>query len=161
VVELQVDEGALIRRIESRIKETLERGEALRKDDDPEVLKTRLDAYRRQTAPLIEYYREKGQLRAVDGMRPIDEVTAAINWIFSKPSTKPASLRKTQGKAALPWLRPSPRSKPNPHRKRPSPPPRPDGPKAPGNRPPARRPKAVRRRQNGRRDGVNSVIRMG
>ena len=57
------DEGALIRRIESRIKETLERGEALRKDDDPQVLKTRLDAYRRQTAPLIEYYREKGLIK--------------------------------------------------------------------------------------------------
>src|SRR6476661_711004 len=114
VVELQVDEGALIRRIESRIKETLERGEALRKDDDPEVLKTRLDAYRRQTAPLIEYYREKGQLRAVDGMRPIDEVTAAINWIFSKPSTKPASPRKTQGKAAIPVAAAKPKVKAKP-----------------------------------------------
>jgi len=91
VVELKVDEGQLIRRIESRIKETLARGEPLRKDDDPEVLKTRLDAYRRQTAPLIYYYREKGLLRAVDGMAPIDEVTAAINWIFQKPSTKTAS----------------------------------------------------------------------
>jgi len=102
VVELRVDEGALIRRIESRIKETLERGEPLRKDDDPEVLKTRLDAYRRQTAPLIDHYREKGLLRVVDGMRPIDEVTAAINWIFSRPSTKPASPRKTQVKTAKP-----------------------------------------------------------
>src|SRR5436309_9350862 len=98
VVELQVDEGALIRRIESRVKETLERGEPLRKDDDPEVLKTRLHAYRRQTAPLIDHYREKGLLRAVDGMRPIDEVTAAINWIFSKPLAKPASRQKIQGK---------------------------------------------------------------
>jgi hypothetical protein len=67
VVELKVDEGSLIKRIESRIKETLARGEALRKDDDPEVLKTRLEAYRRQTAPLIEYYRDKGLLRAVEG----------------------------------------------------------------------------------------------
>lgn len=100
VVELKVDEGALVRRIESRIKETLARGEPLRKDDDPEVLKTRLDAYRRQTAPLIDYYREKGVLRAVDGMAPIDEVTAAVNWIFSKPSAKPASAQKTQPKAA-------------------------------------------------------------
>src|SRR2546421_8808726 len=96
VVELKVDEGALIRRIESRIKETLERGEPLRKDDDPDVLKTRLDAYRRQTAPLIDYYRDKGLLRAVDGMAPIDDVTAAINWIFSKPSTKSASHQKTK-----------------------------------------------------------------
>ncbi len=97
VVELKVDEGQLIRRIESRIKETLARGEPLRKDDDPEVLKTRLDAYRRQTAPLIHHYREKNLIRAVDGMAPMDEVTAAINWIFAKP--KP---QKTSTKAATP-----------------------------------------------------------
>jgi adenylate kinase len=109
VVELKVDEGALIRRIESRIKETLARGEPLRKDDDAEVLKTRLEAYRRQTAPLIEYYRDKGLLRAVDGMAPVDDVTAAINWIFATPakkpekaSTKAASPQKSQEKPAKP-----------------------------------------------------------
>src|SRR6478672_2360130 len=101
VVELKVDEGQLLRRIESRIRETLARGEPLRKDDDPEVLKTRLDAYRRQTAPLTDYYREKGMLRAVDGMAPIDEVTAAIDWIFRKPSAKPASPQKKQAKTAV------------------------------------------------------------
>jgi len=106
VVELKVDEGILIKRIESRIKETLARGEALRKDDDPEVLKTRLEAYRRQTAPLIQYYRDKGLLRAVDGMAPIDEVTAAINWIFApsktakRTSTKAASSQKSLKKPA-------------------------------------------------------------
>ena len=104
VVELKVDEGQLIRRIESRIKETLARGEPLRKDDDPEVLKTRLDAYRRQTAPLIHHYREKNLIRAVDGMAPMDEVTAAINWIFAKPkpqktSTKSATSQKTKQKS--------------------------------------------------------------
>jgi adenylate kinase len=100
VVELRVDEGILIRRIESRIAETRARGEPLRKDDDPEVLKTRLDAYRRQTAPLIEHYRDKGVLRAVDGMAPIDEVTAAIDRIFRKSPAKPASPRKTKAKPA-------------------------------------------------------------
>jgi adenylate kinase len=104
VVELKVDEGQLIRRIESRIKETLARGQPLRKDDDPEILKTRLDAYRRQTAPLIHHYREKNLIRAVDGMAPMDEVTAAINWIFAKPkpqktSTKPATSQKTKEKS--------------------------------------------------------------
>jgi len=107
VVELKVDEAALIRRIESRIKETLARGAPLRKDDDPEVLKTRLEAYRRQTAPLTDHYREKGMLRAVDGMAPIDEVTAAINWIFSKPSAKPASAQKTQPKGAKSTAKPA------------------------------------------------------
>ena len=118
VVELKVDEGALIRRIESRIKETLARGEPLRKDDDPEVLKTRLEAYRRQTAPLIEYYRDKGLLRAVDGMAPVDEVTAAINWIFATPakkpekaSTKSASQQKSQEKPAKSAARSKPATK--------------------------------------------------
>jgi adenylate kinase len=104
VVELKVDEGQLVRRIESRIKETLARGQPLRKDDDPEVLKTRLEAYRRQTAPLIHHYREKNLIRAVDGMAPMDEVTAAINWIFAKPkpqktSTKSATSQKTKQKS--------------------------------------------------------------
>jgi adenylate kinase len=88
VIELKVDEDMLLRRIESRIAETRARGEALRKDDDPEVLKSRLEVYRRQTAPLIDYYRGKGTLRAVDGMAPIDDVTAAINWIFQKPAAR-------------------------------------------------------------------------
>ena len=106
VIELKVDEDILIRRIESRIAEMRARGEPLRKDDDPEVLKSRLEVYRRQTAPLIDYYRGKGILRAVDGMAPIDDVTAAINWIFQKPpgrektSEKPAKARKEQKKPA-------------------------------------------------------------
>ena len=104
VIELKADEDILIRRIESRIAEMRARGEALRKDDDPGVLKSRLEVYRRQTAPLIDYYRQKGTLRAVDGMAPIDDVTAAINWIFQKPassqaaSEKPAKVRKKQKK---------------------------------------------------------------
>jgi adenylate kinase len=107
VVELKVDEGQLVRRIESRINEALARGEPLRKDDDPEVLKTRLEAYRRQTTPLIHHYREKNLLRAVDGMAPVDDVTAAIDWIFAKPrpqkaSTKAATQQKTQPKSTKP-----------------------------------------------------------
>lgn len=116
VVELKVDEGILIRRIESRIRETLARGEALRKDDDPEILKTRLEAYRRQTAPLTDHYRDKGMLRGVDGMAPIDEVTAAIDWIFQKPaptrtSTKAENLQKNQTKPANAPAKPGPRTK--------------------------------------------------
>jgi adenylate kinase len=102
VVELKVDEGILIRRIEARIAETLARGEALRKDDDPEVLKTRLEAYRRQTAPLIDFYREKGMLRAVDGMAPIDDVTAAIDWIFQKPKPPAAARKASENPAKAP-----------------------------------------------------------
>jgi adenylate kinase len=79
VIELRVDEAALIKRIESRIAEMQARGEGLREDDNAKVLHTRLEAYREQTAPLIAYYRDKGILRTVNGMAPIQEVTAAID----------------------------------------------------------------------------------
>jgi adenylate kinase len=118
VVELRVDEGILIRRIENRIAETKARGQPLRKDDDPEVLKTRLETYRRQTTPLIDYYREKGALRPVDGMAPIDDVTAAIGWIFAKPaprremaSTKSASAQKIKLKSTGKGAAQAPRAK--------------------------------------------------
>jgi adenylate kinase len=78
VIEFKVDEKALINRIESRAAETKARGEPVRKDDNPDVFKTRLEAYRVQTAPLSAYYRSKGALKSVDGMKPIDEVTRAI-----------------------------------------------------------------------------------
>jgi adenylate kinase len=79
VIELKVDEGILLQRIENRVREMTARGEALRSDDNPEVLKGRLAAYRTQTAPLVDYYAGKGRLKAVDGMVPIDQVTAAID----------------------------------------------------------------------------------
>jgi adenylate kinase len=79
VIELRVNEAALIKRIESRIAEMKARGEPLRDDDNPEVLRTRLKAYREQTAPLIAYYRQQGVLRTINGMAPIAEVTAAID----------------------------------------------------------------------------------
>lgn len=84
VVELKVDEEALVDRIVKRAKEAEARGEPVRKDDNPEVFKTRLDAYRAQTAPLSEYYMAHGMLRPVDGMRPVDEVTEAIRNVLGR-----------------------------------------------------------------------------
>ena len=83
VIELKVDEAALIRRIESRIAEMTARGEALRPDDNPEVLHRRLTAYRAQTEPLIAYYRRHGMLRTIDGMAPIPEVARQIEQALS------------------------------------------------------------------------------
>jgi adenylate kinase len=79
VVELQVDEGALLERLATRVAEMRARGEPVRPDDNAEALKTRLDVYRTQTAPLIAFYGKKGLLKSVDGMAPIDTVTAAID----------------------------------------------------------------------------------
>jgi adenylate kinase len=83
VVQLKVDEGALLKRLASRIAEMTARGEALRPDDNPQALKTRLNVYRTQTAPLIAFYRKKGMLKSVDGMAPIEAVAAAIDGVLS------------------------------------------------------------------------------
>jgi adenylate kinase len=96
VVELRVDEDALLKRIEKRIADMKARGEPLRDDDNPEVLRRRLAAYRDQTAPLIDYYRLQKVLRSVDGMAPIPEVTAAIDKVLSPetPITTPVLAAK-------------------------------------------------------------------
>src|SRR5215831_17445683 len=68
VIELKVDEGILLKRVEKRIAEMTARGEPLRADDNAETLHKRLEAYRAQTAPLIAFYARKGTLHSVDGM---------------------------------------------------------------------------------------------
>jgi adenylate kinase len=82
VIELKVDENALVGRIEKRAAETLARGQAVRKDDTPEVFKQRLEAYHAQTAPLTAYYTGKGMLKTIDGMQPIDRVTAGLMTVL-------------------------------------------------------------------------------
>jgi adenylate kinase len=79
VIELKVDENMLLKRIEKRFKDMQARGEAVRADDNPEAFKTRLSAYREQTAPLAAYYRKTGMLGQVDGMADIDAVTRMID----------------------------------------------------------------------------------
>ncbi len=79
VIELKVDEGILLKRIETRVAEMTARGEKLRSDDNPEVLKGRLKAYRELTAPLANYYGRTGLLRSVDGMAPIEKVSVAVD----------------------------------------------------------------------------------
>jgi adenylate kinase len=64
----------LLSRVEARIKA----GGVLRSDDTPETLAHRLGVYYKNTAPLIEYYKAQGILRTVDGMAPVDAVTAQI-----------------------------------------------------------------------------------
>lgn len=84
VIEFKVNEAELVDRIVRRAKETEARGEPVRKDDNPDVFKTRLEAYRNQTAPLSAYYESRGMLKTVDGMKPIDDVTVAIKGILGR-----------------------------------------------------------------------------
>ena len=59
-------------------------GEMYQRDDDrPETIKRRLDVYQGQTAPLAQYYDERGMLRRVDGDRPADEVYADVKELLS------------------------------------------------------------------------------
>jgi adenylate kinase len=106
VVEIEVDHAALVQRIAGRFscakcgtgyhdlfKPTTAPGVCdvcgstefvRRKDDRAETVRSRLEAYEAQTAPLLPFYRGKGLLRTVDGMAPIDEVTAAIRDVLPK-----------------------------------------------------------------------------
>lgn len=78
VLELRVDQSKLVDRIVRRAEEAKAAGQPVRKDDDPEVFKTRLEAYNRDTAIVAPYYEKRGQLTPIDGMQPIDDVSSAI-----------------------------------------------------------------------------------
>ncbi|WP_454916928.1 adenylate kinase [Xanthobacter sediminis] len=82
VIELVVDQGQLVDRIVNRAAEAKAKGHPVRKDDDPEVFKSRLDAYNRDTAVVAPYYKARGQLKQIDGMAPIDSVTEAIDGVL-------------------------------------------------------------------------------
>ncbi len=110
VIELRVDETALIRRIENRIAEMTARGESLRPDDNQEVLHRRLAAYREQTAPLIAYYRQHGVLNTVDGMAPVADVAAEIESVLAAPAEPQQPHRAARvGKKSKVAVAPSPR----------------------------------------------------
>lgn len=88
VIELKVDESALLRRMESRVAQTLAAGGQVRADDNPESFKKRLDEYREKTAPLSSYYAGTGELKQIDGMADMDSVTAAIEAIVAGAAAK-------------------------------------------------------------------------
>jgi adenylate kinase len=82
-IELKADAEKLVARIVNRAAEAKAAGKAVRKDDDPEVFKTRLAAYLRDTAAVTPHYAAKGALRLVDGMASIAEVAGAIDAIVA------------------------------------------------------------------------------
>ena len=104
VIEMKVDDAALVERITGRYTcakcgkgyhETFEKPKVdgvcdscggtefkRRADDNAETVKTRLDQYHAQTAPILPYYRDRGVLKSVDGMADIDVVTGQLNAIL-------------------------------------------------------------------------------
>jgi adenylate kinase len=101
VVELRVNESALLARVETRVAEMRARGEEVRIDDTPEVLSKRLASYRSLTEPLIHYYSERRKLLTVDGMMTIEHVTREINRILTAIGAVEAKqVKKAAGKAA-------------------------------------------------------------
>jgi adenylate kinase len=84
VIELQVDDETLIRRIVNRAEEAAAAGQPVRADDNEEAVRHRLTEYYRKTSPLIGYYHAKGQLATVDGLGEIEDVKAAIAAVLDK-----------------------------------------------------------------------------
>jgi adenylate kinase len=99
VVELRVNESALLNRVETRVAEMRARGEEVRIDDTPEVLSKRLASYRTMTEPLIHYYSERRKLLTVDGMMTIEHVTREINRILAAIGAVEAKAAKKAGAA--------------------------------------------------------------
>src|SRR5579863_10360283 len=99
VIELRVNESALLQRVETRAAETRARGEEVRVDDTPEVLSKRLASYRSLTEPLIHYYSERRKLLTVDGMMTIEHVTREINRILAAIGAVDAKVPPKAAKA--------------------------------------------------------------
>jgi len=81
VVELKVDDDAMVGRMETRVREN---PGAARADDNPETLRKRLGVYRQNTAPLLDFYSNQGKLVTVDGMAPIADVSSAISRVIDR-----------------------------------------------------------------------------
>jgi adenylate kinase len=108
VVQLLVNEAMLLQRVENRIAQMKERGEAIRADDNVEALAKRLEVYRGQTEPLVHYYGDRRMLATVDGMKSIDEVTAEIGRILAAAATPAPAKSKNPAKSAAPPAKPKP-----------------------------------------------------
>ena len=82
-IELTADPPKLVDRIVSRAATAKAAGETVRKDDDPEVFRSRLAAYERDTAAVTPFYRERSLLYEVDGMASMNDVSRAIDAVLS------------------------------------------------------------------------------
>lgn len=83
VIELKVEQAALITRMEKRVADTLAGGGTARSDDNRDTFARRLDEYQHKTAPLLNYYRRRGELVSIDGMQGMDVVTRDIENVLT------------------------------------------------------------------------------
>jgi adenylate kinase len=83
VIDLVVDETKLVDRIVKRAADAKAAGQQMRKDDDPDVFKTRLAAFHRDTAAVRPWYQSRGMVQSVDGDRSISAVSEAIDRVLS------------------------------------------------------------------------------
>lgn len=84
VIEMQVDDETLVKRIVNRAAEAVAAGKEARADDNEESVRFRLMEYYKKTAPLIGYYWAKGGLKSIDGLGTIDEVKASIAGLLDR-----------------------------------------------------------------------------
>ena len=118
VVQLLVNEAILLHRVENRIAQMKERGEAIRADDNVEALARRLEVYRGQTEPLVHYYGDRRMLATVDGMKSIDEVTAEIGRILEVAAAPAPAKPKRATESATKSAKPKPAAKTRPAAKK-------------------------------------------
>lgn len=90
VIWMYVDRDMLIERILKRAKESVN---AARGDDNPDVVRNRLEVYRQQTEPLVFYYQDQGLLRVVNGMESIEDVTAQIDHVLARTTNALKGLK--------------------------------------------------------------------
>lgn len=83
VILLEVDEEALVKRLVERQHDDGSR----RPDDHPDVIHSRLEAYRKQTAPILPYYEQNGRLKRVNGMQDVEAVGKAIDAILDQAAS--------------------------------------------------------------------------
>lgn len=82
VIEMQVDDDVLVDRIVGRAEEARLAGQPVRADDNEESLKVRLMEYYKKTAPLIGYYYHSGDLKSIDGLGGIEDVSQHIEALL-------------------------------------------------------------------------------